>query len=275
MLVGCGCLCAEDSQSHPPSAADSGSFGVSFPSQSTWPNSTGDSTPYYPDPCTACIAGVRADAYSVDLGTMVQQQPTIFGDWDCVAMLQQPFKVRVGPGPNGITLLFPAFPPNNSSNCIYGAEYYSNGPPPPPGVPFDCTAMFPGWFHPNYSGTFPPCATYPAASLRFRTIFDSLGVQPTKYSIELIMAFWGYNTCDPAPPAGYLQVEYATELQVDKFACLNQTELTWRRAYGNYERRNPDGPGWESYGFGPGNNMSYEFHRGDFPEIVKIRPWGT
>ncbi len=277
MLVGCGCQCTEDSQSHTARGAQSGDWSGSFPSQSSWPESIPPSEPYRPEPCTACIAGVRATAYRVTLGKpgMTQRGPTQFGDWGCADMLR-PFRVQMPPfaDPGGDTLfpVAPGFPPYN---CTYGTQ---NPPynPPAPGDPIDCTRVINGQFVPRDGIATMPCATQPACSVRFKTI-DEIN-NPLRYVVQAILLFRGLVNCSPTSvpiQRELLQVEYETALVVDKFACMSRIALTWKTAYGNRERRNPDGPGWESWGIGPGNNISYQFHRGTFPETIFIEPWRT
>jgi hypothetical protein len=278
MLVGCGCQCTMDSQSHPASGAQSGDWSGSFPSQSSWPESIPPSEPYAPQPCTACIAGVRATAYRVTLGKpgMTQRTPTQFGDWGCAEMLQ-PFRVQMPPfaAPGG-DLLFPqgSYGPGS---CFYGTQKppYT---PPPLGSPVDCTQVVNGQFVPRDGIATMPCATKPACSVRFKTISEA---DPQQYVAQLILEFRGMVNCSPTSVPDmreYLQVFYETPIVTSKFACMSRIALTWKTAYGNRERRNPD-PQFpfqmESWGIGPGNNVSYEFHRGTFPETIFIEPWRT
>ena len=271
MLIGCGCNCAEDSVSSVPSAVSLSESSVQFPSQSTWPNSTeysGD----YGQSCLACIGGVRPLDYKVTILGMQQQQPTIFGDWACVEMLQQPF--RVGAENWNGTIPISGI---NSANCTYGSSLASGGNPPAIGDPVDCSKVYQGFFHPNTSGTFFPCGPWPVCDLMFKTTTEPVTLEPL-HQVLLRLSFYGYGPCSPSfipPLTHYLAVDYASPLQYGKHPCLNSIPLYWQTAFGNYERQNPDGGGWESYGVGPGNNRSYQFHRGDFPEIISIRPWGT
>ncbi len=279
MLVGCGCQCTEDSDSHPASVGQSGAWSGSFPSQSSWPESIPPSEPYQPTPCEACIAGVRAAAYRVTLGKpgMTQRVPTQFGDYGCADMLK-PFKVQTPPfaDPGG-DILFPV-----GGYGPYNCRYATQRPPfnpPPLGDPIDCSMVVNGQFVPRDGIGTMPCATQPACEMRFRTL--SAVDQPLRYGVQLILEFRGMIGCTPTSlpeMREYLQVFYETEFVVNKLSCMGRIALTWKTAYGNRERRNPD-PQFpfqlESWGIGPGNNRSYEFHRGDFPETIFIEPWRT
>jgi hypothetical protein len=177
----------------------------------------------------------------VDLGDMPQQQPTIFGDWNCVEMLQ-PFKAEIGW--SGLVPLSP--PAINQVNCAYTSGWGDDGTPPPIGSPVDCSKSYAGYFHPNYAGSFFACGQFPLCDLVLFTKYDPVTFVPF-YQIKLTMAFYGYGECNPlsVPPlTHFLQVEYATDISDKQFACLNQIRLQWQRAIGNLERQNPDGPGW-------------------------------
>jgi len=281
MLIGCGCQCATNSESLSLSSVPGSSWSGSFPSQPSWPESVPPSEPYQPTPCQACVAGVRATAYKVILGkpAMVQQPPTIYGDWGCVEMLQTPFKVVAGElqGPYGITILYPG---NNTSwSCTYGVNRYDPGPPLGLGDPIDCSRIQPGMFHANHDQNRRPCAPEPACDLRFVRLPDTpLGEE--QYQVRLLLQFNGTGYCsptytEPAPIQVALSVEYRTAIAVSKFACLSQISLQWYRGFGAAVRTDPDFPGGrpENYGIGPGNNISYEYHRGTFPQTIFVRPW--
>jgi len=273
MLLGCGCHCLEDSVSSAGSRpASSVNSSLLFPSQSQWPNST-DYPDGYGTPCLACIGGVRATSYKVDLGNMTQQQPTIFGDWGCVEMLQTPFRVWDNKWNGTISIL-----KINEYNCAYGTDEPSGNVAPPVPGEVDCSAVYAGQFKPNAPGIYLPCGPWPVCDLLLTTRTTPPPQSITSYEILLRLTFRGSGECSPVfipPLVHYLSVDYASSVQVEKFACLNEIALTWKTAFGNHERQNPDGPGFESYGIGPGNNRSYEFHRGTFPEQITIRPWGT
>ena len=275
MLIGCGCNCQEDSDSYPVSAWPGESWSGSFPSQSSWPQSIPPSEPYQPTPCEACVAGVRANAYKVTLGKppMQQKPPTIFGDYGCVEMLQTPFKVVSGEtqGPFGITIINPI--DNRPWSCLYGVNNYDPGPPPALGDPIDCSRIQPGHFAARDTPNRRPCATEPACEVRFATISDT-------YQVRLYLRFYSSGYCSPTfsePGQHQLLVEYRSATFLQKISCLNRINLSWYTASGNRERRNPDDPNGlpESYGMGPGNNFSYQFHRGDFPQTIFIEPWRT
>ena len=272
MLIGCGCQCAEDSVSSAGgSILQPSQSSIFFPSQSGVPNSTEYSGDYGQE-CLACIGGVRATEYKVNLGNMQQQQPTVFGDWGCVEMLQQSYRVGSENWNGSLPITG-----SNQANCTYGSSLASGGNPPAIGDPVDCTKVYQGFFHPNTPGTFFPCGPWPMTDLVFKTTFEPITLEPL-HQVLLRLTFYGYGTCTPSfipPLVHFLTVDYASPLQYGRHPCLNEIPLYWLTAFGNYERQNPDGPGWESYGIGPGNNRSYQFHRGTFPEQITVRPWST
>ncbi|MFN9288879.1 MAG: hypothetical protein ACK6EB_12465, partial [Planctomyces sp.] len=113
----------------------------------------------------------------------------------------------------------------------------------------------------------------PACEVRFATIADT-------YQVRLYLRFYSSGYCSPTfaePGMHQLLVEYRRATFLQKISCLNRINLSWYTATGNLERRNPDDPNGlpESYGMGPGNNFSYQFHRGDFPQTIFIEPWRT
>jgi hypothetical protein len=101
-----------------------------------------------------------------------------------------------------------------------------------------------------------------------------------QYQVRLLLVFYGTGYCSPTytepnPIQAALSVEYRTAIAVSKFACLSQISLQWYRGFGAAVRKNPDDPLGrpENYGIGPGNNISYEYHRGTFPQTILVRPW--
>ena len=283
MLVGCGCHCETGSDSFNPSAAGSGDWSGSFPSQSSWPESIPPSEPYLPYPCSGCIAGVRPTAYRVTLGKpgMTQRPPSGFGDWGCADMLK-PFKIEAPSGPPGIDALFPVSPVDSYPpyNCYYGTRLPDPpNPPPALGDPIDCSRYINGQFIPRDVVSNSVCAPVPQTSMRIKTFDD--GIQ-LRHVMQFVMRFHTIYSCSPAGgPQGPLwgcYVEYETEVVTSPFACMGRIPLTWKRGGGLLRRRNPDPeyPGqWEAYGIAPGNNITYEFHRGTFPETIFIEPWRT
>lgn len=270
MLVGCGCNCQEDSVSSFPSGPSLASISEMWPSQSEYPNSTGEPGNF---PCVVCEALVSSFTYRVYIDDMQQQQPTLFGNFGCVEMLQTPYDIWPGAeqqypwgGPEIVraicawmTLSGPSGPPANASG--YGERR--------------------GWFWPlHLANTLGySCGTVPLTRLQLFRYGQPPG--PYTYQARLVLEFVGFNggiggspqPGDPLVITSVLQVYYKTPIQNTPLFCLNWFRLDWEKALGNLERRNPDGDGWESYGIGPGNNTSYEFHRGDFPAVIRVRPW--
>ena len=137
-----------------------------------------------------------------------------------------------------------------------------------------------GYFYPKNLANTPgyACGTVPITFFQLFRYGQSPG--PYTYQARVAFQFLGFGTAglnpgDPTPLTHLLQVYYKTPVFNTPLFCLNWFYLDWETAQGSLERQNPDGEGWESYGIGPGNNRSYQFHRGDFPEIISIRPWGT
>lgn len=266
MLIGCGCNCAEDSVSSFPSGPSLASISEMWPSQSTYPNSTGEPGNF---PCLTCEALVSSAVYKVYIDDMQQQQPTVFGDWGCVEMLQTPFEIYPGAEQE-----YPWGGPELSR--VICSWMTTTNVPPPPAPPNIYTN--PGRFYPKHLANTPGygCAIVPKTFFQLFRYGQTPGAYT--YQARLVLQFSGFgggavNPGDPTPLTHLLQVYYKTPIQNTPLFCLNWFYLDWEKALGNYERQNPDGEGWESYGVGPGNNMSYEFHRGDFPAVIRVRPW--
>jgi hypothetical protein len=266
MLVGCGCLCAEDSVSSFPSGPSLEDVSGSIPSHSQYPNSTGSPAVF---PCVACEAKVSAATYRVYIDGMQQQQPTIFGNWGCVEMLQTPYLLYPGAEqeyPWGEPTLVKVI-------CSWMTITQASGPPAPPFGGYG----IPGRFYPLHLANTPgyQCSTVPKTWFQLFRYGGEPGL--FTYQGRAVLTFEGISYTDPGmgPPIAsftYLRVYYKTPVFDSPLFCLNWFTLDWEKATGTYERQNPDGGGWESYGVGPGNNMSYEFHRGDFPATIRVRP---
>jgi hypothetical protein len=269
MLVGCGCQCAEDSVSAIPSGVSLAPISESIPSHSQYPNSTGSPAVF---PCVACEAKVSAATYRVYIEGMQQQQPTIFGNWGCVEMLQTPYLLYPGAEQQ-----YPWGEPELSrAICSWMTVTQPSGPPAPPFSGY----VNPGRFYPLHLANTPgyPCALAPKTFFQLFRFGETYGEpKPLTYQARLKLYFTGINFVDPGlgdpwPVFSSLSVYYKTPVFDSPLFCLNWFTLDWERATGTYERQNPDGGGWESYGVGPGNNTSYEFHRGDFPATIRVRP---
>jgi hypothetical protein len=257
MLLGC-CHCGqEESQpSAPPTYSQPSTWSESFPSTSTFPNST-DYSGAYGSPCPACLGDVMADAYSVDLGPMTEHSGGIYNpSSDCMSMLNAtPFRVN---------------PHFWFTPLIYDFTCQFGNAPRYPG-----TSGFLGCLGRNDDGSL-YCAPEPLVSMAF--IQSSPPNVPPYWS--MIVQFQFQSPCapstEPQPLQNSLYVRYAIRGQEFRFKCLNEITLPWETAGGNQIRQDPDNPTlFEQGGYAPGNNNSWERHRGTFPEFITIRPWGT
>ncbi len=271
MLIGCGCNCREGSVSEYFSGPSMVSVSQGVPSLSSFDNSTGAPVGLK---CFACIADVSGYTYRVHIEGMQDQQPTIFGNWGCVEMLQTPYLLYPGAEQQ-----YPFSDPNNLTIAV--CQWMTVTQPPGPPVPPPYTTY-------NGAGIFYPkavlanpvpgqvCGTAP------KTFFGLLRYQDQQgnytYQARLVLEMRGRYGVQQLPPGSpepldnRLFVWYKTPIFNDPLFCLNEFTLDWDYSQGTYERVNPNGPGFESWGFGPGNNVSYEFDRGDFPQFIRVRP---
>lgn len=258
MLLGC-CHCGQEESV--PSVASGfvqpSTWSESFPSTSTFPNST-DYSGGYGSPCPSCLGDVMADAYGIDLGPMTEHAPGIYNpSSDCMSMLNAtPY--RVNPHIWFVPTLY---------------EYtcqFSNSPRYP------ATSGFLGCLGRNDDGSL-YCAPEPLVHMSF--IQSSPPNAPVTWSMVVQFQFQSPcspNNEEPQPLQNALYVRYALRAQEFRFKCLNEITLPWETAGGNQIRQDPDNPTlFEQGGYAPGNNNSWERHRGTFPASITIRPWGT
>lgn len=259
MLLGC-CHCGGEESV--PSVASGfvqpSTWSESFPSTSTFPNST-DYSGAYGSPCPSCLGDVMADSYGVDLGPMTEHSGGIYNpSSDCMSMLYAtPYRV------NPHIWFVPT---------IY--EYtcqFSNSPRYP------TTSGFLGCIGRNDDGSL-YCAPEPLVHMAFIQ-HAATPSSPVKWTMVVQFQFQSLcspNNEEPQPLQNVLYVRYALRFQEFRFKCLNEITLPWETAGGNQIRQDPDDPmNLERGGYAPGNNNSWERHRGTFPASITIRPWGT
>jgi len=254
MLLGCGCNCEQQPESSNISASVSASSYSIFPSDN-FSNSTNEDPPYG-NPCTACQGLVIALEYAVDIGPMTAKPPTIVGDFGCIEMFNnQPWKT-VQSAANGWPW---GLPGPSQAICPYwdGESNLS------PGTKAGCIT----WSaEPNSY-----CGTKPQIWLHFFTFINPVTQDIDGYQTRCQIQFQVCVTDAVIATPFFLVVEYRSEIQPNKIACLNQQRLEWFTAYGNFLGGDELG----SWGIGPGNNRSYANDRADFPQFMTVRPWGT
>lgn len=261
MLLGC-CHCGGEESV--PSVASGfvqpSTWSESFPSTSTFPNST-DYSGAYGSPCPACLGDVMADSYGVDLGPMTEHSGPVFNPpSDCMSMLYAtPYRVNPHiwfvPERYTYTCQF-------SNQARYPTSYGYLG----------CTGRNDDGVGSLY------CAPEPLVHMSFIQ-YPATPSSPAKWSMVAQFQFQNLcspNAIEPQPLQNVLYVRYALRFQEFRFKCLNEITLPWETAGGNQIRQDPDDPmNLERGGYAPGNNNSWERHRGTFPASITIRPWGT
>jgi len=288
MLIGCGCQCAEASFSGLPSGPSLASLSQSFPSYSNFPNSTGGNPTWG---CIACEALAATSAYRVYIQGMTEKPPSLFGDWGCMEMLNTPYLVYV-------TILgdqINSAPPIDSGPLVQNSQFcHYTTVTDPDRIPFSVRPpqnVFNGYYRPGEfyqkhvigqqpPGTLTPykCGDVPDTVFQLHK-YDARavpGVNKILYQAWLSLMFRGiYVVLEQGPPvsavASQIYLRYSSQLFEDPLLCLNWFTLNWVDTVGSLERQAPAG-GWETYGFGPGNNFSYQFDRGDFPAQIRVRP---
>lgn len=286
MLLGCGCQCEQGSiSSAGPTSGSLQSLSQSFPSYSNYPNSTGVPVT---SGCIACEALAATSSYMIYIDGMTEQQPSLFGDWGCLEMLTTPYVVyrqingdqqnQKPPIDNGL------MNPEGPKFCRYSTPTDAlefPGTPPAGWQPY----YQPGSFYhkhiigqPQQGGGVYRCGDVPDTELQLvmydYTSYPNIGKKLYQVWLRLKFDAVAVNLINGPPVQGVFCrtiLRYSTALMDEKILCLNWMTLDWVDTQGSLERQAPGG-GWESYGFGPGNNFSYQFDRGDFPQQIRVRP---